>query len=52
MEDKYYEQCAEVADWLLSNSEYLFDMAFNEARELFYENRDEFDDIVKLIKNK
>ena len=47
MEDKNYEECAEVADWLLSNSEHIFDMAFNEARELFYENRKEFDKILE-----
>ena len=50
MEDKYFEQCGEVADWLLSNSEYIFDMAFNEARELFYENREEFDKILEQIR--
>ena len=50
MEDKNYEECAEVADWLLSNSEHIFDMAFNEARELFYENRKEFDKILKQIR--
>ena len=50
MEDKYYEECAEVADWLLSNSEYIFDIAFNEARELFYENRKEFDEILAQIR--
>jgi|TARA_R100001126_G_C4818464_1_gene145485 uncharacterized Fe-S cluster-containing protein len=50
MEDKNYEQCGEVADWLLNNSEYIFDMAFNEARELFYENRKEFDKILKQIR--
>jgi len=50
MEDKYFEQCGEVADWLLNNSEYMFDMAFDEARELFYENRKEFDEILAQIR--
>ena len=50
MEDKYYEQCTEVADWLLNNAEHIFDFAFNEARELFYEDREEFDKILEQIR--
>jgi hypothetical protein len=39
-----------VADWLLYNSEHLRNIAWEQAKDLFYNNRKEFNRIYKTLK--
>jgi hypothetical protein len=38
-----------VADWLLYNSEHLRNLAWGQAKDLFYNNRKEFNRIYKTL---
>ena len=41
-----------VADWLLYNSEHLKNLAWEQATDLFYNNRKEFNRIYKTLKQR